>query len=329
MNGLRWLMIFPLAAALAACSGGGGKDSGDGEEKLKIAVIPKGTSNPFWKSVHAGAAKAEEELGNVEIIWVGPENEDDRRQQIDVVNNFIARRVDAIVLAPLDLKALVSPVEQAVSRGIPVIIIASALASDAQRRFTATDNVEGGRYGARRLGELMGGKGKAIMLRYQVNSASTENREKGFMEEMAAKFPDIEFLSTSEYAGVTRESAAQTATNLLNKYGGQVEGVFCPNESSTFGMLRALENTGKAGSIKFVGFDASAELIKGMEAGNIHGLVAQDPFDMGYKGVMTAVAVLEGKSVDVLIPTKLTLVTPENLKTEEIQALIAPELAGY
>lgn len=322
MKGLRWLTILGMVAVLGACSGGG-------DDKLKIVVIPKGTSNPFWKSVHAGAAHAEKELGNVEIFWVGPENEDDRKQQIDVVNNYIARNVDAIVLAPLDSKALVSPVENAVSRGIPVVIIDSALESDVQASFVATDNVEGGRYGARRLGEVMGGKGKAILLRYAVGSASTEYREQGFMEEMAAKFPDIEFLSSTEYAGVTRESATQVSTNLLNLYGDQVEGVFCPNESSSFGMLRALENTGKAGKIKFVGFDASADLVKGMEDGHIHGLVAQDPFDMGYKGVTTAVAVINGEAVEKVIPTKLTLVTPENLKTEEIQNLIAPELAGF
>ena len=112
------------------------------ETAIQIAVIPKGTTHQFWKSIHAGANKAGSEQ-DVEIIWQGPQKEDDRQLQIQVVQNFISRGIDAIVLAPLDARSLVSPVEAAVKRGIPVIIIDSGLESEAHTSFVATDNPAG------------------------------------------------------------------------------------------------------------------------------------------------------------------------------------------
>ena len=302
---------------------GDGAGESASTESLQIAVIPKGTTHEFWKSIHAGAVKASQEL-DVESFWVGPEKEDDRDQQIKVVQNFISRGVDAIVLAPLDNVALARPVETAVQRKIPVIVIDSGLNSEAHSSFVATDNKEGGRMGARRLAEIMGGKGKAILLRYAEGSASTENREEGFLEEIA-NHPGIEIISDNQYAGATKESALQMSQNLLNKF-PEVEGIFCPNESSAFGMMRALQNANKAGQVQFVGFDTSEALVAGLEKGDIMGLVSQDPFDMGYQGVKTAVAVIRGETVDAKIATRLEMITKDNMNTPEIQALIKPDL---
>jgi ribose transport system substrate-binding protein len=298
-------------------------DGASADESLTLAVIPKGTSHDFWKSIHAGAIKASQELG-VEIIWTGPEKEDDRQQQIQVVQSFVSRGVDGIVIAPLDNVALVRPVETAVQRNIPVVIIDSGLESEAHSSFVATDNKEGGRLGARRLAEVLGNKGKVILLRYAEGSASTENREAGFLEEIA-KHGDIEIISSNQYAGATKESALQASQNILNKF-PDVEGIFCPNESSAFGMLRALQSAGKVGQVKFVGFDTSEALVTGLKDGEINGLVSQDPFDMGYLGVKTAVAVIKGETVEANIATRLEMITPENLNNPDIQELVKPDL---
>jgi len=297
------------------------------EQTIQIAVIPKGTTHEFWKSIHAGAEKAAQELA-VEAIWVGPEKEDDRKLQIEVVQNFISRGVDAIVVAPLDEVALVRPIETAVRRGIPVVIIDSGLQSDVYSSFVATDNREGGRLGARRLGEVMGGTGTAMMLRFSEGHASTTNRAEGFLEVIAAEFPDIELVSTNQYAGPTKETAFQAAQNLLNRF-PDIEGIFCTNESSTFGMLRALQTSGKAGDIRFVGFDTNESLITGLRTGQIDGLVSQDPFDMGYQGVKIAVAVLAGEPVEKRIATRLEMITPENVDHPSITTLIEPELEKW
>ena len=329
---MRKLITFALiltVAAAASC-----KRAGSGiSKKLTIAVIPKGTSHEFWKSIHAGAIKAARELSSsgaeVEIIWKGPLREDDREQQIQVVEGFGSQGVNGIVLAPLDNRALVRPVEEAKTAGVPTVIIDSALESPSIVSFVATDNHKGGVLGADRLGELLGGKGKVILLRYAEGSASTEEREAGFLQEMKSKFPNIELISTDQYAGATRDTAKRASENLLNRFGDDVQGIFCPNESTTAGMLSALQDIGKAGKVMFVGFDATQIFIDAMKAKQLHGIVVQNPFNMGYLGVKTIVDSLKGKAVEKRIDTGVTVITPENLDAKDSQALLHPPLDEY
>jgi ribose transport system substrate-binding protein len=218
--------------------------SGSKTKKWKVIVIPKGTTHEFWEALHAGTLKAAAELGNVEVVWLGPQKEDDRVQQIQLVQSAVAAGVDGIVLAPLDAEALAQPVEAAIAKGIPVVIYDSAVKASGMVSFIATDNYHGGVLAARRLGEVLGGKGRVILLRYAVGSESTEQREKGFTETLAKEFPEVKLISDTEYAGPTSDSAQQRAQSLITRYRGQVDGIFCPNESSTSGMLRALEGAG-------------------------------------------------------------------------------------
>ena len=299
-----------------------------------IAVIPKGTTHEYWKSIHAGALKAKEEFGqrgiNVEILWKGPLREDDRDQQIQVVENFMTRRVSGIVLAPLDSQALVAPVANAVRARVPVLVIDSDLKSDKQVSFVATDNFRGGQMAGEQLGKLLNGKGKVILLRYAVGSASTEAREAGFLDVMGKKFPDIQLVSSDQYAGATRETAYQAAQNLLNRYGRDLDGVFCPCEPVTVGMLMALKNIGKGGGkVKVVGFDAGTQPLEAMKRGDVQGLVVQNPMKMGYLGVETMVKHLQGEKVEKRIDTGVYLVTADNVNETEIAELLNPPLAKY
>src|SRR5262245_6011302 len=201
------------------------------EQSYTIAVVPKGTTHEFWKSINAGAVKAQRELSTngtkVEIIWKGPLREDDRDQQIQVVENFMARHVSAIVLAPLDSQALVRPVNNAIAAGVPVVVIDSDLKSDKYVSFVATDNFKGGKMAGEEMGKVLGGKGNVILLRYAVGSASTEAREAGFLDALK-KFPDIKIISSDQHAGATRETSYGVAQNLINRFGHEVNGVFCP-----------------------------------------------------------------------------------------------------
>jgi ribose transport system substrate-binding protein len=320
--------LLPLLLALA------GAPFGFAADAYKIAVIPKGTTHEFWKSIHAGAVKAERELKaqgvNVSIIWKGPLKEDDREQQIQVVENFVGQRVSAIVLAPLDKRGLVAPVESAVRGKIPVVVIDSGLESKAPSSYIATDNREGGRIAARELGKLLGGKGSAIMLRLQVGSASTEAREEGFLDVMKKDFPNIKLLSTDQHAGATRDTAKAVSENLLNRFGKQVNGIFTCNESGTAGMLLALRDAGLAkGKVKLVGFDSGETLNAALLAGDIQGLVVQNPMKMGYLGVKTAVAVLRGEKVAPVVDTGMGFVTKENFNSPEIAEIVRPPLDKY
>ena len=315
---------------LTGCNTGNKADSAaevSGNKALEIAVIPKGTTHVYWNSVHAGAAKAAKELGVV-IHWQGPLKEDDRQVQIQTVQNFISRGVDAIALAPLDARSLVPVVKAAGSKDIPVVIFDSDLGSDAYRSFVATDNQEGGRLAARRLAEAVGGKGKVILLRYAEGSASTTHREEGFLEEMAKFAPAIQLVSANQYAGVTMEKAYQVAQNLLNRY-PNVDGVFCANEVSTQAVLRALQTAKKAGKVKLVGFDANETLVNALRTGEVHGLAVQDPFGMGYLAVKTAVQALQGETVSRRIDTGVTMVTPENMAEPQVNLLLHPEIEKW
>src|SRR5438270_1703256 len=325
-------IIFCLAIGLLGLFSGFSAKAAS-KKSFKIAVIPKGTSHEFWKSIHAGAIKAQREFSTngapVEIIWKGPLREDDREQQIQVVEGFTSQGVNGIVLAPLDNRALARPVEEAKSAGVPTVIIDSALESNSIVSFVATDNRKGGMLGADRLGELLAGKGKVILLRYAEGSASTEEREAGFLQEMKQKYPNIELISSDQYAGATRDTAKRASENLLNRFGDDVQGIFCPNESTTAGMLSALQDIGKAGKVMFVGFDTSQTFVDAMRAKQLHGIVVQNPFNMGYLGVRTMVEQLQGKSVEKRIDTGVTMITPDNLDTPESQALLHPPLDQY
>ncbi len=326
MKTLSRLMIFGCLAALLFTWGCSSRKS-EAPKRSEIAVIPKGMTHEFWNAIHAGAVKAGRELG-VDILWKGPHKEDDREGQIIVVEDMIARGVDGIVLAPLDDQALVRPVQEAQREGIPVVIIDSPLKGSDYVSYIATDNYKGGVMAAERLGELLGGRGRIFLIRCHEGSASSTLREQGFFETTQNEFPGIEFLSKDLYAGVTTESAYQTLENLLSRF-PNVDGIFCPNESTTFGALRALQDKGLAGKIKFVGFDSSPKLVDGLRQEEIHGLVIQNPFNMGYLGVKTIVAHRRGEKTPAQVDTGETLVTPENMDRPEIRALLFPDVKSY
>ena len=177
----------------------------------------------------------------------------------------------------------------------------------------ATDNRKGGSLAADRMGQLLNGKGKVLLLRYMEGSASTQDREAGFVQEVKEKYPGIELISSDQYAGATRDTAKRTSENLLNRFAEQVQGIFTPNESSTAGMLLALQDINKAGKIAFVGFDNSITFVEAMKTKQLQGIVVQNPFNMGYLGVRTMVESLLGKPVEKRVDTGVTLVTLDNL----------------
>jgi ribose transport system substrate-binding protein len=331
MKRLPWYLLIGLFVVLSfpACRK---QERAAGSTGVTIAVIPKGTTHEFWKSIHAGAVKASREL-NVDIIWKGPLKEDDRDAQISVMEDFISRRVSGIIVAPLDDRALVTPVEDAVHEGIPVVIIDSDLRTDAYVSFAATDNYLGGRLGARHLAGLLGEKGRVIMLRCHEGAASTTAREQGFLDEIAT-FKDITVVSSNQYGGATVETAYRTSENLLGpltKKDGtlSIDGIFTVNESTTFGMLRALQDAALAGKVTFVGFDSSQKLVEALHSGQLHGLVLQNPFAMGYEGVKAMVAHLKGQSVPKRIDTGVIVATPQNMNDPNIADRLSPDLSRW
>jgi ribose transport system substrate-binding protein len=329
------LALFAASLVLGAATGCRRAEGpkGSSGKPLRIAFVPKGTTHEFWRTIQAGAVRAQRDLAtrgvHVELVWKGPLREDDREQQVQVVESFASQGMDGIVLAPLDEKALVRPVEEAKRLGVPTVIVDSALASDEIVSFVATDNVKGGALGADELGRLLGGKGKVLLLRYQEGSASTTAREEGFLSRLKAAWPGLELLVADQYAGATVDTAKRASENLLNRHGRDIQGVFVVNETATGGMLLALQDAGLAGKVKLVGFDGTPALVEAMRAGHLHGFVLQNPFRMAALGLETMVDHLLGKAVPKRVDTGVMVVTPSNLDTEEVRELLSPPLDAY
>lgn len=333
MRSAHAVVWLGLAVCLG-CQGSGAPPGGAGAAdsthspagKYRIAVIPKGTTHEFWKSVHAGAENAARELGDVEILWKGPLLENDRDGQISVVQDFITSQVDGICLAPLDSQALVAYVAEANDADIPVVIFDSGLDEGAEIvTYVATDNYNGGALAARRLAEVLGGKGNVILLRYNPGSESTAQREAGFLETLQQEFPEITVISSDEYAGTTPESSLDKAQQVLGKYRDEVQGIFAVCEPNATGVLRALEEAELAGKVKFIAFDPNEPLVTGLRTGKVDGIVLQDPVKMGYEAVMAMHKHLHGEPVSQRIVTGEYVATPENMDEPRMAQLLAPE----
>ncbi|MGH9373077.1 MAG: ABC transporter substrate-binding protein [Vicinamibacterales bacterium] len=322
-------VLIGLVVAIALGAGcRGAQDEGG----LTIAVIPKGTTHNFWQSIHAGAEKAAQELG-VTVIWRGPLREDDRSSQISEVEGFITRGVSGIALAPLDEAALALPVADAQRQDIPVVIFDSGLKGTDYVSFVATDNRQGGRMAGEHVAAALKGKGKVILLRYAEGHDSTTQREEGFLEALAAH-PGIEILSSNQYAGADVEGAYRRGESLLSNYRNAdgslgVDAIFCVNESSTFALMRVLQDHAWAGKVRFVGFDASNNLVKGLADGVIDALVIQDPVKMGYLAVKTLVSHIKGQPVEKRIDTGVHLATRENMNEPGMKELLTPDVARW
>lgn len=293
------------------------------DTKKRIAVIPKATSHVFWLAVKAGAMEAGRKL-NVNVEWNGPAAETDFARQIQIVDSAIARRMDGIVLAASDRKALTQVVDRAMSLNIPTTIFDSGLDSDNYTSFVATDNLEAGRMAGREMGRLLKGKGKVAMIQNVPGSVSTQDRETGFEEALAKEFPGIELVQKL-YGMSDRAKSMAAAENILTAH-PDLDGLFGSTEPSASGSILALTARGRNGKVKLIGFDVNETMIEGMRAGSLHAMVLQDPFKMGFEAVKTVVDKINGQPPPKRMDLAAVVVTPENLDSPEMQRLVKPKI---
>jgi ribose transport system substrate-binding protein len=315
----------------SASSGATGSGSGAGDAKRpQIAVIAKSTVNAYWKAVEAGVRQAGSEAG-VDVVWTGPDAESNHSQQASMVDNMVNRGVAGIVLAPTNVDALVRPVELAVGKGIPVVLVDSTVNSDKPASVIATDNEAAGRQAADALAAAIGDNkpfgGKVIMLRFLEGSGSTERREKGFADRIEELGLDLTESAYTKGSGSTTD-AADTADALLRRHTKdgkvQVDGIFASNQPTAIGMLRKIEQfqaQGTAIDAPYVGFDAHEVLLAAVRSGRVAAIVTQDPKQMGYLGVKTLVRVIRGEKVEPTISTATATVTKANIDDPKIKAV--------
>jgi ribose transport system substrate-binding protein len=276
-----------------------------------IAVVPKGTTHLYWRSIEKGARAAGRDH-NVEILWKGPLKENDRAMQIALVEQLVTQKVSGIVLAPLDDQALLRPVRAAKAAGIPVLIFDTGLKGQPGSdfiSFVATDNFAAGRLAGQAMAEFVKDPAKVGLLRYQVGSGSTTDREEGFLDH-AHSDPSLEVILDNQYGGVTAGETIEKSESLLDTL-RQLDGLFCPTEPTTSGVLITLRKYGLAGRLHLVGFDSSAPLQEALENGEIDALVVQEPEKMAYLAVQTMVRYLRGEPIETKIDTPARVLTRE------------------
>jgi ribose transport system substrate-binding protein len=345
----RWVSVV---LALAACLG----PAGCGSKpiwKYRIAVIPKGLTHEHWQSVHRGADRAAADLAAegipVEVKWDGPLKESDALEQIGIIDRNVGAGVSGLVLAPQHSQQMVRPVQDAVRQNVPVVILDSNLDKDTLARdpdlivkYVATNNYNGGKLAAEHLLKVLREKGKPaprlVLLRYDVGSESTEQREQGFLdhinkvkaEQEKANEPALRLVDDSQYAGATVDTAEKVSGPLLTRLGGAegIDGIFAVNESATSGMLNALRSQGLNKKIPLMGFDSSGPLLQALEEDDVVGLIVQDPYRMGYLGVWALVKHLEGFDVcpdhNKELGTGEYVLTRENVKAPSSRELFDP-----
>jgi ribose transport system substrate-binding protein len=311
----RWILLVLAAALCGSCSR---------QAKLIIGVVPKGQAHIFWQTVHAGAVAAARE-GGAEVRWNGPAVETEFSRQVQIVDSMINGRVSAIVLAPTDRVALVSVVERAAREKIPVTIFDSAIDTENYVSFVATNNYAAGQMAARRIGQILNGRGTVAMLMNMPGSASTLEREKGFEDALSKEFPEIQ-IAARQFGMSDRAKSMAVAEDLLTAHPG-LSGVFASNEPGSVGGAQALKSRKLTDKIKLVGFDSSPTLIDDMRAGAIDSLVVQDPFQIGYIAVKTALDKLKGQTPPRKIDTPARLITTGDLDKPEVKQLLNPDLS--
>jgi len=291
------------------------------DEHLKFALVPKGTTHEFWQTVKAGAEAAAKEM-NAEILFNGPSKENSVPEQMDIVRNYATQEVDGVAVAATDKSALVAPVKELLAKGIPVVVVDSAIEPDPSFSFIATDNVAAARLAAEEMGRLLNGKGKVAVLNFKKGSGTSDEREQGFLEGIK-KFPGIEIV-TQEYTESDVGMAVDKTESILSAH-PELDGLFASNEPNVIGASKVLENRGKAGRVKLVGFDAAEAEIQGLQKGTVQALIVQDPFKMGYEGIKALVQIVrsQGKP-EKRIDTGAKVVTKDNMATPEMDKILHP-----
>jgi len=310
---LTVLMVFALLAGYVMPAPAVAQSA----DKGTIVFIPKSTSATFYLLLVKGAQDKAKELGYT-IDYQGPATEADIAAQVDLVRNVITRKPAGILLAALDSKALIPPVEEAMAAGIPVAMVDSGIDSDVPIASIITDQYAGGFMAGQELARLLGEKGLVADHGIQAGSVSA-GRSQGFQAAIA-QYPNMKALETKWTDADTTKSMNISTDELTAN--PDLAGIFNACAASA-GDAEAVKAKGLAGKVKIVAFDPSPEVLPLFEEGTIQAIISQDPYQMGYQGVAAIDDFINGKKIEnPKVELKPVLITPENYNTPEVKALL-------
>ena len=278
------------------------------DEEYRISVVLKATNSDYWKSVQAGAEQAGEDYG-VEVSVVGPSNETQVMQQINLLQDQISRQVDGLVVAPLRPSAAKGALENAVNRGIPVVTIDTDAEFEGKTSFAGTGNFQAAQQAGEYMAEKMNGEGKVAIIRGAAGDYIFDQRTEGFMD--AIEDTDIEVVSVQP-ADSERGKAVNVMQNILQTY-PDIEGVYGENDEMALGALRALKSANAAEGVTIIGFDGSPDAIKSIRNGELTATIQQDSYNIGYTGVELMVKTLNGEEVPETVPVPTNIIDKDNV----------------
>ena len=303
MKKVKLALIMAIMLVLAACSTeapGTKKDaeSNDKDGSFKIGFSISTLNNPFFVTLSEGAeAKAKEMGATLTVI----DAQDDAAKQASDVEDLIQQDVDLILINPTDSSAVVAAVESANNAGIPVITVDRSAEGGEVISHIASDNKAGGELAGQYLVELVGEGAKVVELEGIAGSSAARDRGTGFNKIVNGKLDIV----AKQTANFNRAEGLTVMENILQA-NPDIKGVFAHNDEMALGALEAIEAAGK--DIKVVGFDATDDAVKSVEAGKLAGTVAQKPELIGKKAVEAAVQSLKGETVEISIPVELELI---------------------
>jgi ribose transport system substrate-binding protein len=304
-------------------SGAGGETRVKTSGPITLAVVPKAVGFDFWDSVRKGAECAASKMTDVTVQWDGVTTETDVTGQVNLLQNFLTRQVDGLVYAATDAKVLAQLTQDTLSRNIPVINIDSG--TDPQPDNVpvfATDNVAAARKAADLLADALGpGDHKVAFIPFQPGTATNDQRTTGFKEELA-KYPNLKLVA-EQSSNSDPNTALSVTENILTAH-PELDGIFVANEAGVIGAINALTQAGKAGKIKFIGWDASPDEVKGVTSGAITALVVQNPFRMGFDSVNAMVKTVRTGQIAASEDTGVTFVTHQNINDPQVRAILKP-----
>lgn len=314
-------LALALACALAGCV-----RPAHESRAVKIGLVPMGTTDPYWQAVHAGASRAGAELG-IEVLWPTAFRVGDIRRQIEAIDDMRRRGATAIAIAPINPTTLIDTLDALIQAGIPAVVFDARLERE-NVPFIGSDNRRAGRLAAEHLIETLGGRGGVIVVRPDSGASSVGDRVDGFLEVMA-EHPAMTIVDVAP-VGAGLEPAFVRSHEILKATGareaGRVAGVFTPTQTTTVGMVRALENFKLTRQIVHVGFDTSPLLANLLRRRDLDALVLQDPDAMGRLSVVTLMRMIRGEPAERRTATQLAVATPDTADRPEISALLKPNL---
>jgi len=288
-------------------------------EKPYIPVISKGFQHQFWQAVKLGSDQAAADY-NVDITFEGPATESEVDKQIEMLEAALAKNPAAICFAALDTQAAIPLLEEANSRGIPVVGFDSGVDSDIPVATAATDNLAAAALAADKMAELIGGAGQIAVLVHDQTSRTGIDRRDGFTNRIAEAYPDIEIVNVDYGAGDHLKST--DLAKAVIQANPDLKGYFGANEGSAIGVLNAVTELGKVGEIVVIGYDSGQQQMDAVRSGAMAGAITQNPIGIGYKCVEAAVKAINGEEVEKVIDTGFFWYDASNMDSEEIAALL-------